>query len=411
MMPPLSSYARFIPVSRPDFAVAQVADLHGNRDGLTSSSELRTFADSLKLHRNYAGDGLEFRQVQRAIAALGHPRSPTSTDTARNPGSQGIAGLSPRLREIAMNIDTVWGNADGRVHQAEISKVAAYYLPALAYFTDEAAQLIELAQALSLSDAPIVGTLHRELNGLKDCPSRNLLHARALLDEAIAEADLPGAPSLLRDVRYHSPQWHGLGVLQHITTSVAAVEALADTLADTIAGTLADTIADTTADTKAPLSSGEVLAGPNAKQRLSSTMLLHDIGKVLGRRGVSSAAARSYRFTDHEHEGADWLRQRNLDPDILWLVENHMIIRPNSAQSVIASCGNDASRVGELVMVYVADQVAKGNTPDQLKSFEQQTPKLRELCKFAGLDAGKLLERAGQLRLELFATDRRGGGQ
>src|SRR5690606_15457159 len=131
-----------------------------------------------------------------------------------------------------------------------------------------------------------------------------------------------------------------------------------------------------------------------------ATLLLHDVGKILERH----AAGRGFHYHDHEETGARWLEERGVPADVAFHVRHHADLRAKSVAEMVALCGSD-ERLRQAVIVYVADQVAKGVTPDQLVSFDEQAPKIAALSARCGLDADALFATRRALLQERFGVD------
>jgi hypothetical protein len=126
-------------------------------------------------------------------------------------------------------------------------------------------------------------------------------------------------------------------------------------------------------------------------------MLLHDVGKILERGAVESTGGGGrYHFWGHEEAGADWLKGRGLPDDLVFQIRHHADLRKLDEEGAVALYG-DGEDLRRALVVYVADQVAKGDTKDQLASFAQEEPKLRALAQRCGLCMDALLE--GRARL------------
>lgn len=360
----------------PDLAARRLtsaADLKGDADGVATKSELESLARDLETRSAADFDGDAAGRAARARRLV------------REAGADGVRTLDPVLerlpspvRRLALQLDALWGDADGALTLEEIDRVASYYLSAVAFFHEDAERLLGLASRLGLApDAPLPEAgnlleLRTAVLGVTPDDVEKARPFRELLDEAIEASDIPGAPELLRDADLHSPTYHHLSVLDHTTMAVRAVDALCDRL-----GT----------------------SWPDG----AAVMLLHDVGKVLDRVPRPDRGENHYSYWDHETEGAEWLKERGIDEDIVFQVRHHMVLRPSSAREVRAIAGGDRRRLAHMVIVYCADQLAKGATPAQIESFAEQRPKILELARDAGLDGDKLLAATTELREKWFA--------
>lgn len=351
------------------------ADLAGNVDGQVTRAELeavRAAASKDVVH----GDGVHSGSGALARAqADAYARACSSVDVAgaaatlRGP----LAKLPPALRRLALEVDALWGDADGRVTTAELERVARFTLAALPFFTKEATAIVELAAYLGLDDGPrAAGGVVALRVALAEVDREEIARGvgfRQLFDEAVAAGEVAGLPELLRDAATHSPRWHSLSILEHTAVAVAGARALAKAL---------------DVDWRA--------AG--------ATLLLHDVGKILERH----AAGRGFHYEDHEAQGARWLEERGVPEDVAFHVRHHAHLRERTADQLVALCGSD-ERLRQAIVVYVADQVAKGVTPDQLASFDEQAPKIAALCARCGLDARAVFEERRRLILAHFGVD------
>lgn len=287
-----------------------------------------------------------------------------------------IRALPAPIRKLALEVDGLWGTPDGKITVDEIDRVAKYYLAALPFFTKEAGALLELAQHLGFADdaksapaAKNVLSLRMAMAKVDKGEVARGENFRALLDEAISASDVPGVPGLLRDAALHQPKWHRLSILEHTAVAVTAVKDLATSV------------------------------GLDWKDA-GAIMLLHDIGKVLERNVVSEPDGKDrYAFWGHEGIGAQWLAAKGLDENLVFHVNHHADLRSKSVDEMIALCGTK-ERLREAIVVYVADQTAKGDTEAQLASFAKEWPKIVTLCEHAGIDATKL----GAMREKLIET-------
>jgi len=288
----------------------------------------------------------------------------------------GIPSLDPSLRKLpdslrrlALEIDALWGNADGKITTVEIDRMAHLYMAAMPFFYKDARLLLKMARQLNLD---MDASLEAMRATMPEVTKADLVAAkpfRALFYDAVAQAELPGAPELIRDAKQHSPQWHQLSILEHTAAAVHAAKQL------------------------------KKVAGP-AGDGCEATLLLHDVGKIL-RRDVESADPKSPRFSfwGHTGWGADWLEKRQLPPRMVELIRNHDLIRHvKSAEELIDRLGGDRDTVGALVLVYLADQAAKGGTPDQLASLAKEQPKLVALARYAGMEPDALFAAVDEAR-------------
>jgi hypothetical protein len=335
------------------------ADRQGDGDGVASPAELRKLAsvvqsqDAPTLEASH-GDRLA---AARALVDAGVPV--TTLDSS-------LRKLPEPLRRLALELDGLWGNADGRVTAEEVGRVATTYLAALPFFTSDAQALLDLAHHLGLDGTPGRATARSvvDLRVALDRVDRQAVAEarpfRELFDQAVAQGEVAGVPELLRSAAAHSPKWHQLSILEHSAASVEAMRLLA----------------------------GE--AGLDWKDG-GAAMLLHDVGKLLTRKVTGDGQTPRYAFWAHGTSGATWLEARGLSPELAFLVRHHDVLREYSSDQVVALCGGKAELVGKLVLVYLADQAAKGRTPDQVASLEAETPKILELSQRAGLDGPAML--------------------
>ncbi|MBI5498510.1 MAG: HDIG domain-containing protein [Deltaproteobacteria bacterium] len=341
------------------------ADRKGNADGVASRAELDGLARSMQVKPGAAWDVDAAQRAATAKTLAAETKSVATLDPE-------LRAMPPALRRLALELDGIWGNADGKVTPAEVDRVARYYLSALPFFSADARSLLELAQYLKLdvAAAPVrnVVDLRAALSRVDRKEETAAKPFRALFDEAVAQAEVPGAPELLRDTLRHSPRWHRLSILEHSAVAVDAARELS------------------------------ARAGVDWKAA-GATMLLHDVGKILERQVRDGA---HFTFWDHEELGAQWLQDKGVDAEMFFLIQNHSVLRELTVDELEARCGGDRTRMARLAVVYVADQVAKGDTPDQLQSLAQQEPKIREFARRAGVDADALFRGAAQLRARWF---------
>jgi putative nucleotidyltransferase with HDIG domain len=342
--------------------MAQAADLAGNADGVASQSELKAISGTGAKKALSKVDGLSFQRAKEVDALI------------HSAGSESLATLDPQLkvlppamRRLALELDGLWGNSDGQLSAQEFERVAGYYLAALPFYFDDAQALLELADFLKLDDAGAPPAAQSSVLQLRlavaNADGAEVTEARpyrALLEEAIAEAEVPGAPGLLRDMVSHRPRYHRLSVLEHTASAVKAARAIA---------------AEAGGDWR--------LAG--------ATLLLHDIGKVLDRHARDDHDP-GYSFFDHEGAGARWLRDRGVDPELVFQVKNHAMVRHSTADELRALAGGDQKRLGHMMLVYLSDQVAKGDTEGNMQSLSEQRPKVIALANEAGLDGARLFD-------------------
>jgi hypothetical protein len=344
---------------------------------LAAHADMRADADGLATKKEVAAQtGAVVKPTKGSETNTIHPVDVRKSDLHQVLGKLddvGIETLDPTIRalpapirRLALEIDGLWGVPDGKISVDELERVAKYYLAALPFYTKEAGALLELAQHLGFADdmkpapaAKNVLSLRMAMAKVdKDEVARGE-NFRALLDEAIAESDVPGLPGLLRDAEAHNPKWHRLSILEHTAVAVTAIRDLASSV------------------------------GIDWKDA-GAVMLLHDIGKVLERNIVKDPdGVDRYAFWGHEGLGAKWLESKGLSGDLVFHVNHHADLRGTSVDDMKTLCGTK-ERLAQAIVVYVADQVAKGDTPDQLKSFEKEWPKIATLCQHAGLDASAL---------------------
>jgi putative nucleotidyltransferase with HDIG domain len=346
------------------------ADQRGNADGVADPCELKDLAHAMEANVAPAFDDTYVQRLEAVRELSANPLGLPALDGA-------LRKLPESLRRLALELDALWGNADGKVSVNEVDRVARYYLAALPFFTKNAADLLELARYLRLDgpvpDRPPLGVLQlRTALATVDSARVGMNQPfRTLFDEAVRVSESPGAPELLRDAAMHSPRWHKLGILEH---SSVAVRAGID------------------------LSRAVQLDWRDA----GATMLLHDIGKMLEREVEHQAGVRAFAFTDHESMGAQWLKARGVSDELAFQVQHHRDLRALTVEQMIELSGGNNERLARMVVVYVADQVAKGDTPDQMASFTRETPKILALAEHAGIDGQALLLTAHNLWEELF---------
>lgn len=363
------------PITAPDDTRRRLlaeADRRGNADGRVEPGELGRLVGELERRGADRFDaGAEARlQQARTLAADG-----TLSASTLEPELQ----RAPEpVRRLALEVDALWGNADGRVSIDELDRVAAFYLAALPFFGAQAATLLELASALGAARpaadpvAPSVLALRAAVQRLDSDACVAAQPFASLFEQALAEGDVPGAPGYLRDPLLHSPRWHRLSVLEHTAAAVDAARQLAATV------------------------------GVDWREA-GATMLLHDVGKLLDRVAKPSEG---FNYFDHEALGAAWLAERGLPEELRFQIASHLEIHRRSADELIALCAGDRGRVARLVIVACADSVAKGDTPEQVANFEQAVPKLRALARHAGLDDARLLAEVARLRAAGAAAHR-----
>lgn len=349
------------------------ADLAGDADGRATRGELEAIraraekdvvrGDGHGAHGPAAPRGDAYERALSSAAAHG------PLPTLREP----LARLPEPLRRLALEVDALWGDADGRVTTSELDRVARYTLAALPFFTKEAAAVVELAEYLGIDDGPRAARGVLELRTAvaevdREEVARGIAFRR-LFDEAVATGEVAGLPELLRDAATHSPRWHGLSILEHTAVAAGAARSIARAL--------------------------------DVEWRAAgATLLVHDVGKILERH----AAGSGFHYADHEELGARWLEERGVPPDVAFHVRHHSVLRERTVAEMIALCGT-GQRLREALVVYVADQVAKGATPDQLASFDEQAPKIAALCARCGLDADQLFAQRRALVKEHFGVD------
>lgn len=346
------------------------ADRLGDADGVATAGELAAVAAQIR------ADAPHFDRTARARAdhaqALGQAavQAPVTTLPAS------LRSLPEATRRLALEIDALWGNADGQITPDEVDRVARFTLATLPMFGGEASALLAIADQLGFVDnvppaaQPHVLALRTAvLSQDAETVAKNRPY-RALFDEAMAIADRPGAPELLRTAGQHNPNWHSLSILEH---TAAAADAIATLCAKT------------------------GLDWPEAP----GVMLLHDVGKILDRQARPEDASRDWSFWDHEHAGAAWLDGRGVDERTRFHVAHHADLRSMNRYALQGLAGGPA-RLAEMLVVYVADQVAKGDRPAQIQSFKDQAPKIRALCDKAGIDADALFAAADDVRARWF---------
>jgi len=391
---------RPLPPGKISARLLQLADLQaGNADGTATKTEVQALLSRQAEAKTLDAGGCH--EVEDLLLRDANRSEAQKIVDAGVSSSQGAATLDPELRELpaplrklALEIDALWGNSDGKIGIDELDRVARYYLAALPFFAPDAKALLELADRLG----------YTETGGL--APSRSVIDLRAALasvdrgavergrdfreayNEAIRCSDLPGAPERIRRAFAHSPRWHSLSILEHTAVAVDAASTLCQEPA------LRPTLSRLGVD----------------RMDLAATMLLHDVGKLIDRRIVDTSGnpeERAYAFWNHEEIGAEWLRRHRIDPAIADRVEHHTDIRNyESAEDFWErQAERDPRKLAELIVVYVADQVAKGTKPAQLASFAEEAPKIRALCAKAGLDADALFAARRALVKRWFDAD------
>ncbi len=356
------------------------ADLRGDADGKASASELAA------IRAGVTNDVVRGDSPSGGVAdvAHGHGSTPPHADAYERAVVSARAGevttlaeplrrLPAPLRRLALEVDSLWGDADGRVTTAELDRVARFTLAALPFFTKEADAILELAQYLGLDagarTAPSVLGLRLALATVDRDGASGAADFRELFDEAVRAGEVLGLPGMLRDAAQHAPHWHSLSILEHSAVASSAARSLS-----------------------ALLDVDWRLAG--------ATMLVHDVGKMLERH----ATAHGFSYTDHEALGAEWLKERGVSDDVVFHVRHHADLRKASADELAALCGT-RERLRQHLLVYVADQIAKGSEPAQLASFEEQAPKIADLASRCGIDAQELFEARRALVEKHFGID------
>jgi putative nucleotidyltransferase with HDIG domain len=357
-----------------DRRLSAAADLAGDADGIASPDELSKLAGGLEAATPAGFDGDHMERAERAAAL------------AQTVPAAGLETLDPVLRRLpapvrrlSLQIDALWGNADGELTLEEIDRVAGHYLRAVAFFADDAQQLLSLAGALGI-DLDAVAPAEAEnvlaLRAATQRLDRDEVGAarpfRELFREAVRESDIPGSPDLLRDASLHSPTWHHLSILEHSTMAVRAISQLRDAMG---------------------------LDWPEAP----AVMLLHDVGKILDRVPRPDRGEDHYSYWDHEAVGAEWLKTRGVDEDIVFHVRHHMVVRPESADHIRALAGGDKDRLARMLVVFCADDVAKGLLEPQMESFEENRSKILELARDAGIDGEELIAQTWALKRDWFS--------
>ncbi len=345
------------------------ADQQGNADGIASKQELQELAETLEATPSFDVD-VDTRR-QRTQELLG-----ASSETFATLSPE-LRAMPAPLRRLALEIDSLWGDADGEISVAEFDRVVEYTLAALPFFTEEAEGLLELAEYLGFDCAGSTGAapVHKLQMALAHVDEKEVEEARPfrqLFDEALAEGELPGAPEYLRDSLKHSPRWHSFSILEHTNHAVQAVRDLSQTVG---------------------------IHWENA----GATMLLHDVGKILERHSKNPDGQGNpmFHYFDHERVGEEWLSERGLSPDIAFHIRNHMVLRQKSVDEILDIADHDPKLLSEMIVVFMADHVAKGNKKDLMKSFEELRPTILTLSQHAGIDGQALLHRAAELRAEI----------
>ncbi|MBK7862147.1 MAG: hypothetical protein IPJ65_26735 [Archangiaceae bacterium] len=275
------------------------------------------------------------------------------------PHDAALQAMPAELRRLAHEVDSLWGNSDGKVQSAELERVLGYVSAALPFFGAEAKALGELAKLLKLEVA-VPEPLPRSATAAVDA------QARGAFDAAIQVAERQGDGGLLRDVLAHSPKWHSLSILEH---SAFAVEAARRLCADT------------------------GVSWPEA----GATLLLHDAGKILTRHHNPDG---SFSFVGHDHVAADFLTTRVDSEELLFQIRHHMEIHALTPDQALELAGGDRQRLARMLIVLVSDHVAEG-TPDERASFAADRPHLLALAEAAGIDGERLLATAEQVRAEV----------
>ena len=351
--------------------LAAAADLAGNADGIATSDEIQDVGAKAVTRPTVGADLRNSPGVQHTLLSQA---SEGFTVQTLDPQLQSLPGP---LRRLALEIDGLWGNADGEVSVDELDRVAKHYLAALPFFTSEAEAILELAEHLGYatteaSSASLI-ELRAALKIMDPDEAKRGASFRALFDEALAECDVPGVPELLRSAAEHSPRWHNLSVLEHTAIAVRAIR--------------------------------DIGIEMNIEWRdAGAVMLLHDIGKVLRREMCPVSEMPVYTFRGHEEVGANWLASRGLDAELVFLVRHHGDLRWNSSDEILKACGDNKKRVTELMLVFVADHIAKGDRPEQLESFGENVATIRKMAKVAGVDVNALFAVRAALIEDYFGT-------
>lgn len=314
--------------------------------------------------------------------------------------------LPSYFKALAARVDGLWGRADGRVEQDEIDRAGLFLLAAARFYRDQGELLLDLAEQLGLHESRVMTSLDAKLQALNGerrpspakiirlCrrtgwsypkaraelekelqPPIDRRWARNIFEDVLASTDIPGLPELLREARTHSRKWHQFGVLHHIAVGVHNVEILAAAVGIDF--------------TSAP-----------------DIMLLHDIGKMLSRElkpakrrdaVFQEEGTKSFKYSFHGHEdrGADRLAELGVDEYFVFHVRHHGTLRYITAddpedrrralpffRDVLPELSASADRpfrdhgrtgrelLREMVIIYVADQMAKGDQPDVVRQFE-----------------------------------------
>lgn len=354
------------------YKLLMLADLRGDADGLASCEDVHTLVSDWTRDSLPTYDWLALERLNVAEQLLEESRSQRSITLSSTLRQQSLS-----LRRLALEINGLWGTANGHIACVEIERVARFYLFAWPFFKAESAVLVELARVIdcfeTLSQQPD-SFLHRLHYALHSAPQELTtleLQARSWFDEALIHSEVPGSPEYMRDVENHSPKWHSLSILEHVAVAIRGVRALSDAI------------------------HFEWREGP-------ATMLLHDVGKILTRQLRADGVHSTFTFWDHEPEGAAWLQQRGADSHLVFQVAHHAVLRELPFEELKELARHDAQCIAQMVIVYCADQLGKGNTPPQRQSFTLQYEKILALARYAEIDGIALIAHFEELRERWF---------
>ncbi len=350
------------------------ADRAGNADGLVGKAELARLVKQLESRPPASFDRDAEKRLEVARRLLSEaPAQPLSTL------EPALRSMPEAVRRLALEIDALWGDADGQVQVEELDRVARYYLAVLPYFSAKAEDLLALASLLKLgsgadqASASGVVALRAAVAKLDSDQASSARPFGELFGEALQAAEIPGAPGLLREALQHSPRWHRLSILEHTAAATEAAHALAEA------------------------------AGVDW-QEAGATLLLHDVGKLLSRHAKERHGELRFYYWDHEEVGARWLKQRQVPAELLFQIQNHLEIHRREAAEIIDLAGGDPARVARMLVVAAADSLGKGDTSHYLESWAKLQPRFLELAAFAGLDGPAMLAETERLRTVRFSN-------
>ena len=197
-----------------------------------------------------------------------------------------VAHLPPDLKAFALQVEAHWGDGHGEISTQALRRFAQLTCNAIAFFVDDATQLLALTDALGQAQSPPLKAalvdVKAKLAALTPAERERAKPFRVHFDAAVSIADAKGPTALIRDAAHHHPRYHQHSIVEHTTLAVAAVNALASS------------------------------AGIEWKDA-GAVMLLHDVGKMIASNtwslpGYARPGEKNWNFTNHEAIGADWLK-------------------------------------------------------------------------------------------------------